>query len=264
MKKILFFVLVIILVSCGQSNKESSWEEELEQENFEKEKLKKEYLDSIVNLSFCGISLGHPYISTVYAAKKQGLIKDVKLGNDSSAVCKANIYLPDQEEPITVDLKICSFQDTITSFIISYDNYEGQNSLLTLYQDKYNFSAAQQKDSVEDWGDQMRRHGYKSLIWSFKNQSISFTTFYEEERENYVKDPTKRSYENRYGVKYTEYFEAIAIIYSDVYQCAKAEAYNKVELEKINKEQKIKEAERKVKEDEQMKILKERAINQNI
>ena len=34
-----------------------------------------------------------------------------------------------------------------------------------------------------------------------------------------------RSPENRYDVKYTNYFEAITIIYSDIYHCKKVEEY---------------------------------------
>jgi hypothetical protein len=54
---------------------------------------------------------------------------------------------------------------------------------------------------------------------------LRFTTFSTEKRENYVKNPKMRSPENRYGVKYTSYFEAITIIYSDLHHCKKVEEY---------------------------------------
>lgn len=218
----------IIIPKKPTAPERSDWEIRYELEKAKKseaECLKQQYLDSTVNLSFCGIKLGEPFKKTVSAAKNNETIHNVRFEKDGSATCNANLLLPNRENPLTVDVKICSYQDTITSYLIMSDAYDTKEALKSLYLDKYNEKAAERKDDAEYWGDKVRISGYWSWIWTFKNQSLNLAEFYEEERENYVKDARMRSPENRYGVRYTKYFKTITIIYSDLAQCAKVQKY---------------------------------------
>lgn len=261
MKNILLLIPLVLFVSCVQPKTE--WEKQLEAEKQEKELLQKQYADSTVSLSFCGIKLGEPFKTTVNAAKKEGTIKTVKY-NDGSATCKANIYIPNREEPVVVDVKVCSYQDTITSFLILSDVYETKEAIKHLYKERYNEKAAVIDDDAEYWDDNVYRSGHTSQIWTFKNQSINLSEFYEEKRENYVKDARMRSPENRYGVKYTKYFKALSIIYSDTKQCEKAQAYEDEIAAKQKAAQKVIDDELKAKIEAQITKQQERAANQDI
>ena len=69
-----------------------------------------------------------------------------------------------------------------------------------------------------------------------------------------------RSFQNRYGIKYTNYFRTVTIIYTDFYHCKKAEDY---ELE----EERLREIERRsqAKADSIKRTeLKRKAHNQDI
>jgi len=258
-------MVLAVLVSCGQyrSKKYVSYlEQERETKMTEKEKLKKQYADSTVYLSFCGIKLGEPFRKTISTAKSEGKIRNVKFDykNDTSAVCKADLFLTNREYPVEVDVKVCSFQDTITSYMIMSEVYETKESILSLYKNKYNENAAEVKDIADYWGDKVRRSGSFSWIWTFKNQSITLSEFYEEKRENYVKDARMRSPENRYGIKYTTYFKAIVILYNDTYQCVKAKEYEDLLAAEEQKRKEVQEAEIKAQQEKQ----NARAVNQDI
>ena len=104
-------------------------------------------------------------------------------------------------------------------------DYDTQEDLKLLYTSRYDELFSSKEKDEGYWGDKAQRSNSHSLLWTFKNQSLRFTTFSTEKRENYVKNPKMRSPENRYGVKYTSYFEAITIIYSDLHHCKKVEEY---------------------------------------
>ena len=210
------------------------------QEKKEKEARLKQYGDSVVNLSFKGIVLAAPFRQTMKDAYETGQVRQLQFGHDGSATCKADIVLPNQEEPLTVDVKVTSYQDTITSFLILSDVYETYPALIALYKEKYNDEFASKEDRGEPWEDKSMRSGNSSYIWTFKNQTLRVTDFYTEKRENYVKNPKMHSPENKYGVKYTKFFKAVSILYSDIRQCEKVEELERMEREiglEIEKEQ---------------------------
>ena len=230
----------------------------------EKEIRLKQYSDSVVNLSFKGIVLAAPFKQTMNRASKAGQIKKLQFGKDGSATCRADITLPNRETPLSVDVKVTSYQDTITSFLILSNVYETYPALIALYKDKYNPEYATTEDNCESWGDAVMRSGNYSYIWTFKNQTLRVTDFYSEKRENYVKNPNMRSPEYRYGVKYTKFFQAVSILYSDIKQCAKVEAIEMAEREKelaIEKEQK---RQQQIRDSLKAAQLKQQALNQDI
>lgn len=122
------FLSLLIIVSCGQGTpKETEFEKQLREEREAREKLRKEYADSTVSLSFCGIKLGEPIKPTLNAAKKAGTIKKLKYdAGGESATCQGEIYIAGWDKSLPVDVKVTSYQDTITSFLVmcnTYDNY---------------------------------------------------------------------------------------------------------------------------------------------
>lgn len=262
-RNLLLIIVLAVLVSCGQPQSKSSktnwWEQDQEAIKAAREKSQKRYADSTVHLSFCGIKLGESFRKTISAAKKEGKIRNVKYDNENgtAATCFAILFLPNKEKPIEVDVKVTSHQDTITSFVIMSDDYETKDEILSLYKDKYDSFAAKERNNADFWGDKIRRSGHHSWTWTFKNQSITLADFYEEERENYVKDARMRSPENRYGVRYTKYFKAIVITYNDTYQCEKVMEYEKELLAEELKR-------RYAQEEESLAKQKARAVNQDI
>jgi hypothetical protein len=152
------------------------------------------------------------------------------------------VNLPNRDKALEVDVLIASYQDTITSFVVMSKDYDTREALKSLYKSKYNEDYSTSEETADYWGDKVQRSVSNSLVWTFKNQSLRYTTFLTEKRENYVKNPEMRSPENRYGVKYTNYFEAISIIYTDFYHSNKVEAY---EAELKKEEERKKEIERK-------------------
>lgn len=260
MKAKLFVFLLIPSLLAASCNERSNYLDEYEKSKQEKEIRLKQYADSTVNLSFKGITLATPLKATLNAALKAGQIKNLKYEKGGSATCKADITLPNRETPLTVDVKVASYQDTITSFIVMSDVYETYPALIKLYKDKYNEDYASFENNAADWGDRTTRSGNQSSIWTFKNQTLRVSDFYSETRENYVKNPKMQSPENRYGVRYTKYFQAVSIIYSDIRQCKKVEAIEAIEQAAKDEENRQKQAEDAAKRDAQRK----EALNQDI
>lgn len=227
MFKITVFAIACLLISCnGQDRQLAKIRAEIEAEKSAQQARLEQYADSTVYLSFKGIELGQPFLKTVQQIRSNQDITNIKLNKDkSSATCKAKVYLPNRSNALDVDVKIASFQDTITSFLIMSKDYDTREDLKLLYTSKYDEQFSSKEKDEGYWGDKAQRSNSHSLLWTFKNQSLRFTTFSTEKRENYVKNPKMRSPENRYGVKYTSYFEAITIIYSDLHHCKKVEEY---------------------------------------
>jgi hypothetical protein len=220
---LLFLSFILVFASsCSSGYNEKKILRKVRKEMAEHKKRLQVCADSTVNLSFKGIVLAEPIRATMNAAQKAGNIKNLKFEKGGSATCKADIFLPDREKPLTVDVKVTSYQDTITSFLILSDVYETYSALIDLYKEKYNV----------DYASTDNRSGSDSFVWSFKNQTLRVTDFYRVEEEIYVKNPKMKSVENKYGVNYNRYFKAVSILYSDNRQCAKVEQVEKEEQEK--------------------------------
>ena len=257
---------LFIAISCGQgAPKETEFQKQLREEREAREKLQKEYADSTVSLSFCGVKLGEPFRSTLNAAKKAGTIKKLKYeAGGESAACQGEIYIAGWDKSLPVDVKVASYQDTITSFLVMCNKYEDYKAIWRLYTDKYNADASTSEEKADAWLDNAARSGSYSLIWTFNNQTLRMTDFYREEREWYVKNPKMKSPENRYDIKYTKYFQALTIIYSDIKQCAKVEAVEAKEKSIADQQKAKDDAAAKAKKEEQDRANREREASQDI
>lgn len=250
--KLLSVALACMCIACNnpQRKEAKEWEQKMQAERLAKQARLQQYADSTVALSFKGIELGQPFLTTLQQARKKGSIYALSYGKDrTSATCKAKVNLPEKEKPLEVDIMIASYQDTITSFVVMSEDYDTHNDLERLYKSKYDgdffegeYSTTESEE--QDWGDRVERSKSNSRIWTFKNQSLRYTTFLTEKRENYIKNPEMRSPENRYGIKYTNYFKAVTIIYTDFYHYQKAEEYENALKQE---EARIREIERKKK-----------------
>lgn len=227
MFKITVFAIACLLMSCNSHERQlAKIRGEIVAEEAAQQARLEQYADSTVYLSFKGIELGQPFLKTIQKVRSHQDISNMQLNKDkTSATCQARIYLPNRSNALDVDVKIASFQDTITSFLIMSTDYDTREDLKLLYTSRYDELFSSKEKDEGYWGDKAQRSNSHSLLWTFKNQSLRFTTFSTEKRENYVKNPKMRSPENRYGVKYTSYFEAITIIYSDLHHCKKVEEY---------------------------------------
>lgn len=253
---LMLFMLMsnLMFVSCDFSSsksKEPSWEDiQKEWEEARKARLQ-QYADSTVSLSFKGIELGNPFFRTVERSRKKGDVFNVKYDNTKeSATCKARLNLPNTEETVVVDIKVCSFQDTITSFIVMSDVYKTHEDLENLYENKYNTDYGTSKDG-----------GYE---WIFKNQSVKLSTHVRAEEEIYVKDPNMRSFQNRYGKRTNYYFQSTSIIYTDFYHYGKAEAYENELKEEQARKSEIERRKRAVEDSIKKEQMKRKVESQDI
>lgn len=246
--KLLSFALMIIFSSCNNQVRQQIKEFEMKRqaEKLAEEARLKQYADSTVTLSFKGVELGEPLIRTMQEARKKGEIYSLSYNKDrTSATCKAKINISTRDNPLEVDIMVASYQDTITSFVVMMEDYDARYGLEQLYKSKYNADYATREEDAEYWGDRVVRSKNHSMIWTFKNQSVRYTTFLTEKRENYVKNPEMRSPENRYGIRYTVDFKAVTIIYTDFHHCKKVEEYEneiKKEEERLAEIEKAKTA----------------------
>lgn len=242
------FILLPLINGCSSNNERSNYTKQYEEEQLQKELNLQIAADSTVYLSFCGLNLCDPFIESVKSAIKDKRIWNLEYSkNKTGAKCKANIYLTTREAPLEVDVLLTSMNDTITSICVMSDNYETRLDLVELYKIKYS----------EDLSNFESRTGENSYIWNFKNQKLRISNFYETEKELYVKNPKMNSPQNKYGVKSTNYFKSIVILYTDNELCERAAQLDKRESEH---EQELKQKEI----DRQLEILKKRAHDQDI
>lgn len=255
MKKLIAIVMMMLVISfamffygCKNSD-HKDYISELAKEKEEREANLRIASDSIVSLSFCGLTLGEPVSPMLSKAIKDKKIWDVRQKNGDGVIrFKSNIFLPQQENPLCVDVVVTTFNDSISSICLISEDYGTHQELIDLYISKYNDKYASLWDNrAELWENNARRSGNDSKVWTFQNQTLRVSNFYEEERENYVKDSRMKSPENRYGVKYTKYFKSIVILYSDIKLCEKAEEYQKA-VESQLKVELQEESERKQKQ----------------
>lgn len=264
------FIYVLVFLSirkdvAEEKQRTNVMEEKRKTEELTRENRLKEYADSTVSLSFKGIVLGGPFYKTMQKAKKDGSIYGIKYDKTkTSATCKTKLIFFDTEKTLEVDIKVTSFQDTITSFIVTSKDYDTKGNLHDLYTAKYNWNYAITEQEEDPWENSAERLYSNSMIWKFKNQSIRYTTFGTERRENYVKNPNMRSPENRYGVRYTNYFKMITIIYKDYYYWSKAFLYeNELEKEK-NRQEYIRKQEKAIADSIEKEKMKIKVKNQDI
>lgn len=258
MKKLTVIVTMVFTISfamlfygCKDSD-QKDYTSELTKAEVEREANLKIASDSIVYLSFGGLALGEPANTMINKATKDKIIWDVKQNRENGIIrFKSNIYLPKRENPLCLDAVVTTFNDSISSICLISEDYETHQELIDLYISKYDDKYASVWDNrAESWENNTRRLGNDSKIWTFQNQTLRLSNFYEEERENYIKDSRMKSPENRYGVQYTKYFKSVVVLYNDIKLCKKAEEYQKALEKQI--------------EIEQQKEHEERIIRQNI
>lgn len=270
-KTLICILLVLSITSCNRSSnkKQRNWDKKYQEIEQEKTSLRKAISDSIVNLSFNGLVLGEHFEKTISSAKQSGKIKNVKMiseGKDKSATCEAVLFLANRTGgvEVNVDVYVTSFQDTITSFIVTSDCFDTHKDVLYLYENKYNIKSSVTEENYESWGNLVSRSCNDSRIWTFKNQSLRISNFFTEKRKNYIKDASKRAAINRYGVKYTRYFKMVTIIYSDLRQLQKVENYNAKKKIERNKLRAIEKAKRAKKDSLLILEAKQKSLNQDI
>lgn len=244
--RLLIVIFSIFFYGCNSSS-QKDYINEVEKEQAEKSKNLAIAADSIVNLSFGGLSLGAPASYTIDKAIKDKTIWDVTQNKENSSIrFKANIFLPERENPLCIDGIATIFNDSISSICVVSEDFETHQELINLYESRYNDKyASLWEDKAELWGNNSKRSGDNSKVWAFKNQTLRVSNFYEEERENYIKDPRMKAPENRYDVKYTKYFKCIIILYNDIKLCKKAEEYlnqqeTRLKIEQQKENEKIK------------------------
>ena len=122
MKKLLTVMLIPVAIvyffaGCQGSNKKGQVSD-YEKEQAEKEANLKTASDSIVSLSFGGLILGQPISSMINKAVKDKKIWDIKQNRGDNIVrFKSNIFLPEQESPLCVDIVVTSFQAPFLVFV---------------------------------------------------------------------------------------------------------------------------------------------------
>lgn len=243
MNKLIFIAIcAIILNSCTNSrNNDTSKSLFLFDISDTVEFNPQEIEDSIVYLSFSGINLGTSFTNSISKAKSSKKISDVVISKDKdggrSARCMTELFFPNSDKSLEVEFLVTSFQDTITSILIISTDFDTSEELKNLFKDKYGVNFAMQSEDSDNWNDRTSRECNYCYLWKFKNQSVRLTEYYTETRENYIKDPSMISPENRYGIKYEKYFESISILYSDTKQCEKCEKYKSSIEEAKQKEQ---------------------------
>jgi len=198
-------VLFLCVVGCNRGKNADLTEYEREQEI--KEANLKIASDSIVSLSFCGLTLGEPATAQIQKAVKENRIKKRHIYNNPvDDTYEVPIYLPTQENPIFADLVIATYNDTIANLCITSDDFATKDALIDLYLSRYDDNYASLWDNNSE---------SSSKTWNFKNQTLTISSIHKTEDEVYVKNPKMKSPENRYGVKRNTYFLSIVINYSD-------------------------------------------------
>ena len=221
-KSILYLIMIcLLLYSCTDTQKQTKAQIQVNQNVDSQPKPQEILADSIVELSLNGIKLGQPFSSAISKAKKEKKIYDVEITSNNKspiklAYCSTDLFVNDVNNPEKVNVQIHSFEDTITSIEISTTYYDTYQELYRLYRNTYNTKYAIIEKNEKEWGEHDAERKYdESYEWKFKNQSLKITTYATERRENYIKDPSKRAPQNRYGVQYTTRFDKFTVLYKD-------------------------------------------------
>ena len=254
MKKLLTMMLIPVAIvyffaGCQGSNKKGQVSD-YEKEQAEKEANLKTASDSIVSLSFGGLILGQPISSMINKAVKDRKIWDIKQNRGDNIVrFKSNIFLPEQESPLCVDIVVTSFQDSIARICLVSEDYTTYQQLIDLYTSRYNDKYASSLQWSNIWGNNEfflhkdvdlwdRNASHDGRSWLFNNQSLHVVHEYTTEEQVYLKDSRMKSPENRYGTTRTNYFKRVIILYNDNELCKKVEEYLKsVEIQSKADEQ---------------------------
>ena len=236
---VMMFVISFAVLFYGCKKSDHNDYGELAKEEAEIEANLKIASDSMVSLSFCGITLGEPISPMLSKAMKDKKIWDIKQNRGNGVICfKSNIYLPKRENPLCVDVLVSTFNDSISSIFIISEDYVTHQELIDLYTSKYTDKYASSLQWSSFWGNNEfflhenvdlwnidANHNGKS--WNFNNQSIHVINEYTTEEHIYLKDSRMKSPENRYGKSHTNYFMRVIILYNDNKLCKEAEEYRK-------------------------------------
>lgn len=241
-------LLFMAVSSCNSRNDRSDYLKQLDEEQAQKEANLKIAADSTVSLSFNGFTLGASFSTSVKNAIKDKRISNIKYNSDKTGLSgSANIYLTTQENPLEVELWVTSLNDSISSICITSTNYETRNDLIDLYKTKY----------LEKFANFEHKNGSDSYVWIFNNQSLRVANLYETEQEVYVKDSRIKSPENRYGVKSTNYFKSVVILYNDTELCERAK---EIQAKEDSEKRKLNQLEN----ERRSKNIQDRARHQDI
>lgn len=211
------FLLIIFLlgfISCKNKNKEPDW---LVKSNIKKDSIEfvrnskiNKLTDSITHLSFLGFELGESISEGIRENKNKLKFKIDETNDEKSVAFDSSLKLLPTEynvnRKIEISVKVCSYLDTITSLIM-YSNQNVYSNIIDLYVAKYGDAYTNESSNNS-----------RSVLWTFKNQSIRITEFTETKEKIVIKDLTKRALKNRYDVVSSTYFVGLSIIYTDFNQ----------------------------------------------
>lgn len=243
---VIFFAM--FFHGCKNSDRKD-YISEWDKEEAEKETNLEIAADSIVHLSFGGLALSEPAAPMINKAMKDKKIWDIKQNRGDEIIrFKSNIFLPKRENPLCVDVRVTTFQDSISSIAVISTDYDTYTELIDLYMSRYNekYASPYGDNHSELWRheDNIIGNSSKSEHWIYKNQTLCVSNYYDNEEKVYVKNPKMKSPENRYGKTSTNYFKSVVVLYRDIELCKKAEE-NKKAVEAQLKVEQQKESGRK-------------------
>ncbi len=225
---IILSILLVLSIFIGITFKKGYFyslynTEEYIDESVTKDKLKSEMAKKEVNLAFHDFELGQPIKDCIAKAKNNKDINITRIinGKDISVEFSCMLYNS------SVDCKVCSFEDTITSLVILCTNPSIQG-VETLYAEKYGEPLKYNDDGSD-------------FKWEFKNGSINILIQIKTKERIVVKKGRENLNPNNlsnYEVKYDSYFQMLSITYNDFYQINKVnkfEEFEKIKNDSINK-----------------------------
>ena len=248
MKKLIAVMLIAIsfITFNGCKSNRKDYLRDIEKEQVERETNLTIAADSMVHLSFGGLALGDAAAPMIDAAIRNKMIWDIKQNQKDGIVSfKSNIFLPEREHPLCVDVLVTVFNDSISAIYLISEHYEAYQELMDLYISKYSDKYASSLQWSYIWGNNEfflhgnndvwdRNASHEGKSWTFKNQSVHVIHEYETENKIYLKDSRMKSPENRYGTSRTNYFRRVIILYNDNKLCKKSEEYEKSVKMQVN------------------------------
>ena len=225
MKNLLFLIGVsALLFSCDNSDKRiQKWRKEYEETKKKEAEIKEVYRNELkeksVDLSFMGFQCGASFSEGVRKAKAN---KDIRITKQDISKTEGSIEFRTKLNEVSIDCKICSFQDTITSLIVLSKDFDNRKMFRLLYIEKY----GEPSFDSELFGD---------AEWRFKNGSIKIT--------NHEHTEIKNGKEQRY-------YDMTSIIYNDYKQIKKVEEFERMEKIKTDSLNRLKRIEKQREEEE--------------
>lgn len=248
-KTLIYFATVIffnILISCETKThrdyKARMNDVEYRQDSLAiaKQKQFNVYVDSIGNLSFFGIELGASFFDVIKELQNNKNVKNIKTTNKFCTLhctCNMMILLPNEKQPIPIDLKISSYQDTIYNIIVGTNNYWDSKELKNLYLLKYDLKFASEYNTDYEYDIVTRDVRDEKYKWILGNQSLSICMDYFVYAGGYNTTPKiyLETIRDKTKIESNIYFNNIEIEYKNDLISKKVSQLNDEERERVHK-----------------------------